>query len=308
MKAGLSKKRTGNKKNFLPVTPAFTTAFSDVTSYQTTKGGLKSIGKKWFGRKNPIGNPVESAEQWGLMQAVARGTARVKGITKAVARKFIRETPPELRSEYAKELARRKRNPDDIGEAEEISRDWHGRDVREEYDIEEIEHYDEAVAHLADLEELGILGPDLEEKFLIRFKKDRPKVCAPNRKNIEFIGGDQHLDLGELDLSDSDDKKMLPLGYSYQIVYEADKHHLQGSTGVIEPYEHFWGEEFYKENGLDQDAYESSDDFFDAVQDEGLHIAAIEAGILPMVVYDTVNEKILLVGGKYDIRDVGIVN
>ena len=143
-------------------------------------------------------NPLKSPEQYGLMQAVASGTAKVKGISQEIAEKLVRETPAGVRSKFAKLLAK-KRNPSegDFEEAEEVSsRKWHGREPQEVVDIDEEEVYEDVGAILADLEELGILTTedgDLE-KWTIRFKRDRPKLCSDLKmENLEIVGGDQEL-------------------------------------------------------------------------------------------------------------------
>jgi ribosome modulation factor len=191
----------------------------------------------------------------------------------------------------------------DLQEAEDVSREWHGRDPQEVVEIDEEEVYEDVGAILADLEELGVLADEdgKLETWAIRFKRDRPKLtCDLAKENLEIVGGDQEL---ELDDDGKDDKA---LGYCYQIVYETDKHHLEGSNGYPESYEHFFGEEFYKGEGFDQDDYKTSDDFFEDVLREGVVMKAISKGYLPMVVYNVPNCKIRLIGGKYKIKDVGI--
>ena len=42
------------------------------------------------------------------MQAVASGTAKVKGISQEIAEKLVRETPAGVRSKFAKLLAKKK--------------------------------------------------------------------------------------------------------------------------------------------------------------------------------------------------------
>lgn len=200
---------------------------------------------------------------------------------------------------------RKKKNPG-VDEATEISEGWHGREVRKITKILESETFEDTVAELADLDDLGILDPQMET-YHIEFSKKKPKICATSVSNIEFIGGDQHLELGDVGV-ESDGKVLVPLGYSYYVNYTTDKFHLEGSNGYPEGYQHFWGEEFYKENIDDQENYDTSDDWFDACLDQGLVEEAIELGLLPMVVYNKTDCKILLVGGKYKVTDLGIEN
>lgn len=255
-------------------------------------------------------NPIRSAEQFGLMEAVSKGYANVKGLSQAVADEMLRKTPRKLKSKFAKELAKhrnRSRNPeDDLRIAEEISEQWHGRKAREVTEVDEIEKYGDTLAELAELMELGVLGSDFTNQYTIAFKKDRPKLCSDLKSdNLLIVGGDQRL---EFDAEFVAGKQLVPVGFTYCIAYETDKHHLEGSNGYPEPYEHFFGEEFYKEQGYNQDDYETSEEFFAELLEEGVVEEAIAEGYLPMMVYDTVNEKISLVGGRYKIEDVGIVD
>lgn len=181
-----------------------------------------------------------------------------------------------------------------------LSTDWHGREPLEEIEVDEIETYDEAVANLALLLELQVLSSDEKNIITIEFSKDKPNLCADKTaSNLEIIGGDQELDIPT---NQTHGKRLYILGYCVSIAYETDKHHLEGSNGSLEAYEHYFGEEFYKDEGY------SGDKFFKSALQDGVVGKAKEKGLLPMVVYDCWNQKILLTGGKYTIQDVGIVN
>ena len=204
-----------------------------------------------------------------------------------------------------------KKNPEEGGEIEEevekITKGWHGRGVKGTTEVVETETYQENLAELADLEELGILDENLQQ-YAIRFKRveTRPKLCASDENNLEIVGGDQKITVGNEGVL-RDGKKLVPLGYSYSIVYETDKHHLEGSNGYPESYEHYWAEEFYKES-VDPSDFKNMDDWFDVLMEEGLVEEAIQQGLLPMVVYNKTDEKIMLVGGKYEVTELGIKN
>lgn len=202
-----------------------------------------------------------------------------------------------------KKVKKFKKNPATQEDAAELSEKWHGRDARESVEVEEIENYDEDLAELADLEELGIITPDLS-CFSIKFNKDRPKVCAVDEHNIEFVGGDQKIDV-EATGVEREGKRLIPLGYIYQIVYETDKHHLEGSNGYPEPYEHYFCEEYYKEV-CNPDDFKNSDDWFDYLMDDGIVSECMEK--LPMLIYNKTDKKLVVVGGVYTVEDVGIKN
>lgn len=205
--------------------------------------------------------------------------------------------------EKAKKMFRK--NPSDMESAEQMSSKWHGRKPKNVTEIVEEERYTETVAELADLEELGFLDSEGEMCNIV-FKRDRPKLVAIDDENLEFIGGDQKLDLPQIGIEE-DGKTLIPIGYCYSICYETDKHHLEDSNGTIESYEHYWGEEFYKESH-DYDDYENPDEWFEQLMEDGKVDEAIKKGLLPMLVYNQTDEKILLVGGKYEVTDLGIKN
>lgn len=334
----------------------------------------------------PKANPVTSASQYALMQAIAHGAVPQQdvSISQEMAREMIRKTPRRLRSKFAAELAmRRKSNTskadwetvlhkhgykhEESGKyqgrefhryvhasgpnvvigmlksgnygaqvqgqfgsketpaglesiltylkvsplkksnpsAEELTETWHGREPKEIIDYEEEEEYEPDGAVLAELEELGIILEDREQTISIEFEEDPPMLVANvNTETLEVVGGDQTLEFGEG--WDTRNKSEVSMGHVYLIAYCTDKHHLEGSNGVPESYEHFFGEEFYKGHGYKIDDYKDSEDFFEDLLEDGLVDQAIENGYLPTMIYDTVNEKIKLVGGKYTIEDVGL--
>lgn len=326
----------------------------------------------------PRANPVTTASQYALMQAIAHGAVPQQdvSISQELAREMIRKTPRRLRSKFAAEVAKMRSNPkqrfyvvtyapfnlvreagifnyrdqaaswakqanridpnyrgrglkvqesDEHGfplawktregnpimirhgnpSAEELTETWHGREPKEVIDYEEEEEYEPDGAVLAELEELGIILEDREQTISIEFEEDPPMLVANvNTETLEIVGGDQTLEFGEG--WDTRNKSEVSMGHVYLIAYCTDKHHLEGSNGVPESYEHFFGEEFYKGHGYKVDDYKDSEDFFEDLLEDGIVDEAIEQGYLPTMVYDTVNEKIKLVGGKYTIEDVGL--
>lgn len=292
------------------------------------------------------GNPISSPEQWGLMQAVASGASRVKGISQAIAEEMIRKTPRKLRSKFAKELARIRHNPSVVkkngeywfksimgelgpykteGEAwrkgwqlfreyqgkmhnpsssdvDEMVKKFHGREPQEVIEVDEHETYRGDNAVLGLIEEMTVLSPSRRLIDITFEEGEQPYLTCGGSKDskLELINGDQHLDVKE--------NGLVPIGYVVILAYSSDKHHLEDSNGDEASYDHFFGEASYKEWGFDRNKYEDSDVYLKVIMDAGLVDKAIEQEILPMIVYDCENEKILLVGGKYRIEDVGIVN
>jgi hypothetical protein len=200
----------------------------------------------------------------------------------------------------------RYRNPGTMvsPEIEDLSKEWHGREVRGQTEIEEIENYEDDLVHLGELEELGIWAAD-GSMYTITFKKDRPILtCDSDGQNLEVVGGDQDLDLKDLGV-DVGGKRLIPLGYIYSIVYETDKHHLEGSNGYPESYEHYFAEDFYKEV-LDPAKFKDTDKWFMELVEMGKVQDAIEEERLPIAVYNKSDGKILISGGGYSVTELGI--
>lgn len=189
-------------------------------------------------------------------------------------------------------------------EVEDLSKEWHGREVKDYSEVEEIESFDDDVVDLGELEELGIWGVN-GNLFTINFKKDRPTlVCDGEGHNLEVVGGDQELDLGQEGIEHRG-KRLIPIGYIYSIVYETDKHHLEGSNGYPEPYEHYFAEEQYKKK-LDPEEYKNTDDWFKELMCMGVPQKCIEKGLLPTAVYNQTDGKIMIAGGNYEVTELGI--
>ena len=91
----------------------------------------------------------------------------------------------------------------------------------------------------------------------------------PAGRQIAFVGGDQTLPV------DKDGNKFLTdVGEVYSITYFTHKHHLSDGKG-FSSYIHKFGE---------------------------------EGGVRPLLAYDTLNKKMLLLGGSYTVEPEGIKN
>lgn len=194
----------------------------------------------------------------------------------------------------AKANARRSNPGVSYDEAVDVTKGFHGREPIEEDEIVEIEHYDKNLGELFTLLELNICHPDndydddsVEIKLVpIDFAGCNVKVGTnKQRRQLYFIGGDQSLDLEELEDelgisldASGEGRQYVNIGEVYSIAYHTDKWHLQGpksqKNGV--DYEHTFGEE--------------------------------ENGEWPELLYDKRNKKLIFVGGTYEVRDEGLFN
>lgn len=167
----------------------------------------------------------------------------------------------------------------------EITEGFHGRESTDETEILEEEIYPDELAGLGLLVELEICDSQDSDKVVpIKFnysKAEDAVILACDREgNIEFVGGDQDLELGDLEAKLGElpkEKAKVKLGYVYTISYFSDKFHLEGPK--------------YQEKGT-----------------EYIHQFAEEGGELPCLIYDFRNKKMELVGGSYVISDEGIRN
>lgn len=171
-------------------------------------------------------------------------------------------------------------NPDERAAAERLAERFHGRPAQGEFDVLERETYDQYGSVLGYLVELWILCEDGRHATPIRFPydTDQPQdniLLISNTKgtNIELVGGDQRiLKWQSIEGASTDESKYLAMiGPLYEIVYWADKHHLEGPEKQKSGMEYFhdWEE-------------------------------------LPFLVFDTRNIRLLLIGGSYTIEPEGI--
>jgi hypothetical protein len=173
-----------------------------------------------------------------------------------------------------------------ISEASEVSEGFHGRPSTYIEDIIEIEKYRTKLAHLGDLIEFEIID-HRSPKYVIPINFAEPDTedhvsvaSTSNRRQLILSGGSQSIDLDSFsDLSDNEkEKDYVTIGSVFSISYFTDKHHLEGPKYQKDgtEYIHKFGEE--------------------------------EGGERPTLVYDKLNEHIILVGGSYEVRDEGIYN
>lgn len=152
----------------------------------------------------------------------------------------------------------------------EISESWHGRKPKIATDYIERLKYHDKLADLAQLIELNVRVLGEGKPQWIRFDR-KTKVGytrAGGRQQLHVEGGDQSLDLRKLGLpKDEADKDLVFVGFCSSIVYRAEKLHLNEREPV--QWEHKFGE---------------------------------EGGSEPVLIYDALNERILLAGGTYDIK------
>lgn len=177
---------------------------------------------------------------------------------------------------------RMRRNPEYQGD--KLTESFHGRPPKEVIDHFESEEYPSDLAELGILISLEVINPyrdaeGIEINFPLKGEKDIVRLCASDEHNLHIIGGDQSFPLDKLlegqDLEDAEKKSLVDLGEVEAISYRTDKHHLEDTNGKVEDWRHEFGE---------------------------------DGGEKPLLVYDRINQRLMLVGGSYTIEDRGIVN
>lgn len=169
----------------------------------------------------------------------------------------------------ARKRAKKKRNP--VGDAAALSEAFHGRPVETVSEYEETELRRRELADLGRLIELGV-WTDEDVYAVLRFKGNVRCAASGDGRSIYFVGGDQALNLADLGIEDRMVKDHVRIGDVASIVYHTSKvfHDFEPSD-----YEHQFGE---------------------------------DSGNLPVLNYDTLNRRLFLVGGSYEVRPEGIVD
>ncbi len=186
---------------------------------------------------------------------------------------------------------------EELNEAQEVARGFHGRDNREIVEVDSSETYRSDLAMLGYLCELEVLVGD--EVIPLEFSYEQDPVfvnCTSDRKQLILVGGDQALPDEVLEQSgDGYDKDKVRVGYVYSISYFADKHHLTG------PKQQKKGTEY--QHGFGESSFPLKNPKYSGIWKLE---EKIEAGKLPLLIYDRLNERIELVGGGYFVKDEGI--
>lgn len=219
-----------------------------------------------------------------------------------------------------------RRNPSH-GSARDMAEAFHGRQVDNIIEIDELEREPTKLAVIGDLENLVVVPFDSKskarpEEFEIEFKAktedELVRVCTDkNGQQIYFIGGDQDLHDFVHKISGTKPlQRFLILGWCRSIQYWTDKHHLEESddpwftvkvtepNGAIEIVEKDLHEDEARE--LAKELKEGDSELCVEYGVAYNHEFGEQGGNWPTLVYDLNNKKLMLAGGTYEVRDVGI--
>jgi hypothetical protein len=192
-------------------------------------------------------------------------------------REMLAKMPKPIRDVFDRNPAAYKfvfRNPDDdeLGGAERLYEEFHGRAPREILEMQESDEARGDFTALGDLVELTIVSPN-GDHVQIKFKGDGVRVASsPDGNQLYFIGGNQDVS-GELRKFGADESKdLVDLGETKQIVYDAAK----------------WQTDFTGQ--------------------EWKHDFGEKSGVRPRAFYDQLKKRILFAGGTYKVERPGIID
>lgn len=183
---------------------------------------------------------------------------------------------------------------DELEDAEDVAKGFHGRDVEETFEEVEEHQFRSELAQLGELIELEVFNENLEELLVLSFSRNNEAEivrlgASGDRKQLFIVGGDTCLEdeLLEEVCPTGYEKDKVPVGYVFSISYFADKHHLTGPKQQKKgcEYIHEFGEQTGKKMGVQE---------------------KVLSGKLPELVYDRLNQSLEMIGGGYEIRDEGI--
>ena len=185
---------------------------------------------------------------------------------------------------------------DELEDAQEVARGFHGRGNRETIDLDQFETYRENLAILGPMLDVEVFIPSREKEGLITLPfEDVMLTSSPDRKQLYLIGDTSLLDDWlEESVGNGWDKDKVSIGYVYSISYFADKHHLQGpqSQKKGSEYIHCFGEQTWEAPASFEGIWKLKEKIGD--------------GLLPELIYSRLNCGMELVGGGYLVKDEGI--
>ena len=169
--------------------------------------------------------------------------------------------------------------------AREVSEGFHGRGSRGEMEILSQYRYLKNVADLGWLIDLEILVPGTDEVEVVEAPEEQVKLaCDPSQTQLFTVPTNKKMrwdiNVREFDCIPEEEAKKpkVILGEISAISYFTDKHHLEGPKYQKDgaPYRHEFGTE------------------------------GANDGNLPMAVYDRLNGVVEIVGGSYEVTELGI--
>lgn len=185
---------------------------------------------------------------------------------------------------------------DELEDAEEVARGFHGRENLEAFEVEETEVYRENLAFLGNMLDVEVFIEARADEGLITLPFEEVMLGASSDRKQLYLTGDTSLPDEWLEEANpvGYQKDKVIIGYVYSISYFADKHHLTGPKQQKKgsEYIHAFAEQTFKAPARYEGVWKLEE--------------KIQAGRLPQLIYNRLSGGLELVGGGYEIRDEGI--
>lgn len=218
---------------------------------------------------------LRGAAKAAFLKRMAKGRKAGKNPSVRKSKKLFRKSfGPDVTRKWASAKrkatakGKRRRNQGEDGTA--MYEKFHGKAPGRIVEYEELVQFPHHFAELGKLVELRIDLDSANRKFPFTSFGDCKVVCTPDGENLYLVGGDQRIDLENLEIGG--DKDMVELGPCVYICYHTTK------------------------------------DFHDFAPIDYYHEFGEENGIRPVLCYDRLNRKLFLIGGDYRVKREGIVN
>lgn len=158
-------------------------------------------------------------------------------------------------------------------EADRIYESFHGRPSEEEIFAEEEIQIRENLSVLGRLVQIVCESISNSQPYRINFGEDVMLCVSSDGKQLYIVGGDQSLNLNEMEFSpEQQQKDKVFIGSAQQVTYRTRKH------------------------------------FDNFAEIDYVHDFGEDGGTLPALIYDRLNQVIEFAGGDYEIKPEGIVN
>lgn len=201
-----------------------------------------------------------------------RNGRRLRRVRSAVP---VRSGKGSRKNPYVHAAGKRKgRRNGEQEQAENLYATFHGRNSAETLTFADEVRSREWLGGLGKLVELRYLTPTNYEACTA-FEGDRAPQLASSGdgRSLYLVGGDQSIDLAAVEMDGPEWRKDLMLiGVLFELTYQTEK-------------------EFHSFQLIDY-----------------YHELGEETDVCPMLVYDTLNRRLLIVGGQYQVRPEGITN
>jgi len=210
-------------------------------------------------------------------------TAAYKDLDGLLSNWFVSESPRRGRG--------RRRNPEGAQDADHLYEQFHGRPSTKTTEVHTKLKVRDRLSELGDLVELRVVTPTGKKATLIQDdsgvwypargkQPDYPPVdrqtpmlsASPDRRQLYIEGGVQEVDLGLVGLSGDWKRDSMLLGVLTHVTYRTEK-------------------------GFDK--FQLTDYY---------HKLGEETGDEPVLAYDSLNNLLSVVGGRYEVKPEGIVN